>query len=178
MAHRGGICTTMGNRERNTYVMGRITKATLDLLEDHELSDISVSQICQTAQVSRNSFYRNFESREDVLARHVSALLESWSKAYQEHATGSNAEMYGSLFAYLKKHGKLLLLLKRRGLFHLFEQEFMRIWGPKAELENVAAYTVAFVSYGIYGWIEEWIARSMQESAEEMTALLSSVGIQ
>ena len=86
--------------------------------------------------------------------------------------------MYGSLFAYLKKHGKLLLLLKRRGLFHLFEQEFIRIWGPKAELENVAAYTVAFVSYGIYGWIEEWIARSMQESAEEMTALLSSVGIQ
>ncbi len=154
----------MGNRERNTYVMERITRATLCLLEDHELSDISVSQICQTAQVSRNSFYRNFESREDVLARHISALLESWSEAYQGRATGSNAEMYGSLFAFLKKNAGLLLLLKRRGLFHLFERAFMENWGPKAELENVAAYTVAFVSYGTYGWIEEWIARGMHGS--------------
>ena len=161
----------MGNRERNTYVMERITRATLCLLEDHELSDISVSQICQTAQVSRNSFYRNFESREDVLARHISALLESWSEAYQGRATGSN------LFAFLKKNAGLLLLLKRRELFHLFERAFMENWGPKAELENVAAYTVAFVSYGTYGWIEEWIARGMQESAEEMTSLLSSVGM-
>ena len=167
----------MGNRERNTYVMERITRATLGLLEAHELSDISVSQICQTAQVSRNSFYRNFESREDVLARHISALLESWSEAYQGRATGSNAEMYGSLFAFLKKNAGLLLLLKRRGLFHLFERAFMENWGPKAELKNVAAYTVAFVSYGTYGWIEEWIARGMQESAEEMTSLLSSVGM-
>ena len=85
--------------------------------------------------------------------------------------------MYGSLFAYRKKHGRLLLLLKRRGLFHLFESAFMDVWGSKAELDNASAYTVAFVSYGTYGWIEEWIARGMQESVEEMTELLSSVGM-
>ena len=112
-----------------------------------------------------------------VIARHVSALLTFWSGEYQNGAVNSNAKMYGSLFAYLKKHGRLLLLLKRRGLFHLFESAFMDVWGSKAELDNASAYTVAFVSYGTYGWIEEWIARGMQESVEEMTELLSSVGM-
>lgn len=168
----------MGNRERNTYVVERITQATLALLEEHELSGITVSQICEAAQVSRNSFYRNFECKEDVIARRVSTLLRVWSDSYQLRATGSNAKMYGSLFAHLKKHGRLLMLLKRRGLFHLFERAFMEIWGPKAGLDNAAAYTVAFVSYGTYGWIEEWIARGMQESADQMAALLSGIGMQ
>lgn len=53
----------------------------------------------------------------------------------------------------------------------------MEIWGPKDDLENVAAYTVAFISYGTYGWIEEWISRGMQESAEEIATLLGSIDV-
>lgn len=177
MEQGGGICTTMGNHERNTYAQNRITEATLALLEDRELSDISVTDIRRTAQVSRNSFYRNFGSREDILMRHLSELLGSWSASCEEHTPVSNAELYGSLFAFLGKHARLLLLLRRRRLFHLFEQAFMEIWGPKDDLENVAAYTVAFISYGTYGWIEEWISRGMQESAEEIATLLGSIDV-
>ena len=30
------------------------------------------------------------------------------------------------------------------------------------ELSNIEAYAVAFLSYGLYGWIEEWLARGLQ----------------
>ena len=43
--------------------------------------------------------------------------------------------------------------------------------------ENLWAYTTAFITYGTYGWIEEWINRGMQESAETMAELLSLHGI-
>lgn len=44
-------------------------------------------------------------------------------------------------------------------------------------LSNPEAYAIAFVSYGIYGWIEEWLARGMQESAEEIYMLLQAQAI-
>ena len=36
------------------------------------------------------------------------------------------------------------------------------------------AYATAFLAHGIYGWIAEWVARGMQESPEEMAALLAN----
>ena len=49
--------------------------------------------------------------------------------------------------------------------------------GSKPEYDNTWAYITAFIAYGTYGWIEEWVARGMQESGEEMTALLSAHGM-
>ena len=48
------------------------------------------------------------------------------------------------------------------------------VMGPKPGHDNKLAYTLAFLSSGIYGWIEEWFARGMTESAGEMAALLKS----
>ena len=49
--------------------------------------------------------------------------------------------------------------------------------GPRPDLDNMWAYTTAFISYGTYGWIREWMRRGMQESAESMAELLSSHGM-
>lgn len=40
-------------------------------------------------------------------------------------------------------------------------------------LSNPEAYAAAFASYGLYGWIREWLARGMQESPEELYAFLN-----
>ncbi|MGN0597366.1 MAG: TetR-like C-terminal domain-containing protein [Ruminiclostridium sp.] len=39
------------------------------------------------------------------------------------------------------------------------------------EQPNVVAYTTAYLSYGLYGWIEEWFKRGMQETPKEMDEL-------
>lgn len=41
----------------------------------------------------------------------------------------------------------------------------------------MAAYVTSFIAYGTFGWIDEWIGRGMQESAETMEALLASYGM-
>lgn len=166
----------MGNRERNTYVMERITRATLGLLEDHELSDISVSQICQTAQVSRNSFYRNFQSLEDILRREVGRRLDAWYAVCQSEGHDFDADLYGSFFQHLQENGDFYQLLERRGLFHLFREAYLGLFGPKPDQPNVQAYVVAFVAGGMLAWVEEWMARGMQESGDQMAAALRALG--
>jgi len=66
---------------------------------------------------------------------------------------------------------------KKRNLFHLFLRVMVSLFGSKPEYDNTWAYTTAFISYETFGWIEAWISRGMQESAETMAILLSSAGM-
>ncbi len=167
----------MNNEEKNTFVKEQITKAALKLLMQFEPSQISVSQITTEAQVSRNSFYRNYVDKEDILLKYIKNLILKWDSEYQLINNVSNAELYGNLFKHLKENGEFYLLLKKRNLFHLFLNTFIELYGAKSEHDNMTAYVTSFITYGTYGWIEEWIGRGMQESAETMSVLLSSHGM-
>ena len=165
------------NEARNAYVTEHITGALLSLLKEKPMQDISISEIVDTAGVGRTSFYRNYETKEDVVKKHIVKLLEKWDQDYKASGKDSNAELYGSLFKHLKDNADFYLLLKKRYLMHLFLEGFLEKFGPKPEYANMWAYTTAFITYGTYGWIEEWINRGMQESAETMAKLLSAHGM-
>ena len=59
----------------------------------------------------------------------------------------------------------------------MFQSAYLELFGSKPELDNMWAYTVSFIAYGTQGWIEEWIGRGMQESAETMTEMLLKHGM-
>ena len=168
----------MGNTEKNQFVKSSIINATIKLLHDKPLENIPVSEIVNEAQVSRNSFYRNFSEKENILREYISELLDQWDYDYNHtRKTDHDSEMYGSFFAHLKDNSDFYLTLRDRNLFHLFREVYLEKYGPKPEHDNMAAYVVAFIQNGMLGWIDEWIKRGMQESADSMAQLLASNGV-
>lgn len=177
MVQKNGDCPIMNNQTKNTFVRKRITSSLISLLENNELTDISISQLTNYAEVSRNSFYRNFQGKEEIVQLYIRELINTWNAEYQLVNNESNAELYGSLFEHLKKNSEFYLLLKQRNLFHLFKNVFIDLYGPKEYHDNMTGYVTSFIAYGTFGWIEEWIARGMEESADKMALLLSSNGM-
>lgn len=177
MAQTRRNCTTVNNEEKNTYTKTQITNATIKLLKQYPFSNISISQITSIANVSRNSFYRNYVSKEDILLQHIHQLISNWDTEYKKQDKDSNTELFGSFFEHLSDNREFYLLLKNQDLFHLVLKELLKHLGPKSEYDNMTAYTTSFITYGMYGWIEEWIGRGMKESADTMSALLSSNGM-
>lgn len=177
MVQKGRNGSPFSNEARNAYVTTHITETLLKLLREKPLNEISISEIVDGAAVGRTSFYRNYATKEAVVKRHIEALIGQWEREYRASGKDSNAEMYGSLFQHLKDNAGFYLLLKQRGLMHLFLEVFLERNGPSPEDTNMWAYTKAFITYGTYGWIEEWIGRGMRESADTMAALLSSHGM-
>lgn len=162
-----------GNLERNTYVREQIIQATIGLLNVKEMKQISISDITDKAQVSRVSFYRNFESKEEIIKTHIGKMLLDWNNNSPEVKDKKNDdEKLASLFGMLKENDTFILLLSKRGLLDLLRDVLKELYGPKPEYPNLGAYFAAFIFYGIYGWIEEWVTRGMPESAEEMAELL------
>lgn len=177
MEQKSRNVSPFSNEARNAYVVEHITQSMLKLLKEKPLNDISIREIVDDAAVGRTSFYRNFETKEDVIKKHIEYLIGTWDQEYKASGKDSNAELYGSLFKHLKDNAHFYLLLKERSLMHLFLEVFMEKSGPKPDDINMWAYTKSFIAYGTYGWIEAWINRGMQESAGAMAEMLSSHGM-
>ncbi|WP_405152297.1 TetR/AcrR family transcriptional regulator [Paenibacillus sp. FSL K6-0108] len=167
----------MGNKDRNSLVKQQITDAFLQLLEEKTTMEIAIHEITKTAEVSRNSFYRNYTDKEDILLQYLKSILLNWQTEWDSRNSDSNAELFGNLFAKLKSKASLFILLEKRNLFHLFREAYIELYGPSKETDNMIAYTMSFVAGGVLAWIEEWIARGMQESAEVMSSMLNTHGM-
>ncbi|MGN0403447.1 MAG: TetR/AcrR family transcriptional regulator [Acetatifactor sp.] len=158
----------MSNEGRNQYVVEHITKALLKLMKNQNFSEISISRICEEAGVGRASFYRNFESKEAVISRHLKTLLDNW---WLEAIQKPDFNLVEAVFSHYWKNRELCILLYKQGLAHLSLQSIKEACGPKPEQPNIVAYTTAYFSYGLYGWIEEWFKRGMLETPKEMAEL-------
>ena len=159
----------MSNEGRNQYVVEHITDALFDLMKQKHINAISIGELCDKAGVGRASFYRNFESKEDVISRELKKRLDAW---WLSAIVQPDFDFTRALFEHYYEEREICILLYRQGLAHLSLQSIKEACGPKSEQSNTEAYTSAFVAYGLYGWIEEWFKRGMQETPKEMAALL------
>lgn len=161
----------MSNEGRNTYVKEHLTDACLKLLRNKSINDISISELCDIAGVGRASFYRNFESKEDIVRVYINNLFSEWINTYEQSDDTPISELINLLFSHFEKYRDFYWLLNERELTYLLKDVIIRICGLKPELSKTESYTKAFVAYSLYGWTEVWFQRGMKESAEEMAGL-------
>ena len=114
MEQKRKTVSPFSNEARNAYVVEHITDSFLTRLKEKPLTDISISELCDAAGVGRTSFYRNFDSREDIVRKYIRRLLTGWKHNWEAEGEESNAKMYGSLFQHLKENADLFLMLKTR----------------------------------------------------------------
>lgn len=165
------------NEARNAYVIEHTTDALLKLLKDKPIGDISISELCELAGTGRASFYRNFESKEDILLRYIHKIFKEWTDEADKKDNRPLNELLGLLFAHFEKHKDFYSLLNKRNLIYLLKDVIIGLCGPKPEHCKEEAYARAYVAYALYGWIEVWFQRGMQESAEEIAGMFRNQGL-
>lgn len=57
--------------------------ALLDLLDEKLLEDISVTEICRTANINRGTFYLHYAQIEDLFEEYFKEITGDLSRAYQ-----------------------------------------------------------------------------------------------
>ncbi len=167
----------MSNEGRNLYVIGHITESLLTLLEDKAIEDISISELCGNAGIGRASFYRNFNSKEDILRAYINKLFDGWKSDWEKNNSIPLSSCIGMIFGHFEQHRDFYHLLNKRHLIYLLKDVILDIMELKPDLPKGEVYAKAFVAYSLYGWIEVWFQRGMQESAEEMKQLFLNQGL-
>ena len=163
----------MNNEQKNTYVKKQITAALLALLKEKNLSDISVSELTSKAEIGRVSFYRNYQSKEDILKEESNRLIQEWGKMYESNPESAPETLFPSLFDFYRDHRDFYTTLYNAGMSSIMMETIIGTIQITTEMPNLEAYMKSFWAYGIYGWMLEWIKRGMQESGKELSALFS-----
>ena len=165
------------NEGRNAYVVEHLTNALLELLKDKPINDISVSELVDKACVGRASFYRNYECKEDILKRYLNEKTHEWRDEWDKNSGALLSEQIRIMISHFETNRTFYKLLNDRGLSYLLKDVIMGICGPKPEYDKVSAYASAFVAYALYGWIDVWFQRGMQETSDEIAELFKAQGI-
>ena len=177
MRQNGKTVSPMSNEGRNIYVIEHITESLLTLLENKAIENISISELCDNAGIGRASFYRNFDSKEDFFRMHINKLFDGWRSDWEKNNSIPLSSVIGTLFGHFEQHREFYHLLNERHLIYLLKDVILDIMELKPDLPKADAYAKAFVAYTLYGWVEIWFQRGMQESAEEMRQLFQSQGL-
>ncbi|MDG2954076.1 TetR/AcrR family transcriptional regulator [Bisgaard Taxon 10/6] len=155
----------------NFVVKESITEALLRLMKKKNFDTISITEITALAGVSRISFYRNFESKEDVLIKHLyERAITSFTAL---HADTVRERLIG-LFKVTDELGDVLDLLYSQGLSHLFLRYFAFVIGAKPEQSNEDAFRSSIMMGLCFGSLDEWIKRGRLESPEVMVDILQN----
>jgi len=175
------VCFTMQqNFTLNETVREAIALALIQLMKRKPLTRISISEIVKVAGVSRSSFYRNFESKEDILNSHMGNLYRNF---FRTQNISLHAEKLPDIsrfllprFQFIKQHRDFFTVLAQNNLlYNIFEQ-----MDPELRLllmgqnSSISCYYLAMFSGSCASVIHMWIHNNFRESEEEMVEIFAA----
>ncbi len=168
--------------QTNIQVKQDMYKALLRLIGDKTFSSISVSDITSEANVSRMSFYRNYNAIEDILTEHLVEVVEEYrTKEAEKPGTGSETVFYDKkymlrCFRFFYLHREFIDALITAGMGDLFlakiTEYLIQKWidtegGTREETLRISAFAGA-----IYNMYREWSKSNFLELPEDIAAIL------
>lgn len=163
----------------NECVKESITVALLNLMRKKAFSEIKVTEIVKLAGVGRTSFYRNFESKEDVLKKHINRLYSEYFLTHKLPDMSVEKERRShmlSRFRFVKQNADFFVLLNKNNLlYEIFESIDNSTLEKIATIDVKNRYSAAFMSSACVGVIKEWINRKFKETEEELVEVFMNI---
>ncbi len=161
--------------KRRALVDEYITDALLMLMKKKDYRTISITEICEKAGVTRMSFYRNFESKEDILNRWLTAVTDDFLLVSGiSYKNDSTKDYFVKLFTHLGTHQTICTAMYKAGLIHLVKDQFDRVF-LSIHREEYDAYKSYFLAGGIYNVFLLWLINGCKEAPEELAVRMDDI---
>ena len=151
-----------------------IVEAFLQLLKKQKFEDITITDIANKAGITRVTFYRNFNSKEEIIKNHLDNITDEFIKTSKILYNPNDFKNYIiKLFTHLENNKDIGILLYKAKIFYFLEDEFNRIFFTKAT-NKVEEYHYAFISGGLYNTYYYWIKNSCKETPQELAEIFNN----
>lgn len=165
--------------QANLLVKECLVTALIRLVREKPLSSITVSELAKRAGVSRMSFYRNYNSKEDIFVDHLWDILDEYKKeAIRDQNHFYDLENLRQCFFYFEKHREFLESLFLSGMSHLLLKslsEYMTETWLKAENGKKRFYILQAFAGSLYNTFVAWAINGYQETTDELASIIHEV---
>lgn len=90
----------------------RIRQALVSLMRERSYNDISITDLCSHAGVSRMAYYRHFKNRQDILLDPLAARLDELYLLSKQGVVHDPLSYWTAFFRLLRRDELIVLILK------------------------------------------------------------------
>jgi len=170
----------MHTHAKIVHTKEKLYKALNILIEKKDLSDITVTEICENANVNRSTFYRYYSLPKDILDEQVNIILDNALIHFSKHYSNDSIEDIRKKMLEFSQ-----IYYENRYLTRLYNDLSKKTYlYLKHFLQNTSVHNVEeleenilFISGGLISIFNEWAVTGFKSSpqhiAETLTRLIS-----
>lgn len=175
------VLTESNTNQSNQFAKQCLAEALVRLMEEREIDEISVTDICKEAGYSRMAYYRNFQSKRDILKQYMRLLADEFRREalekYPNHSSRSYEIILFGLqyFQNIRSFAERLIQanltsILQDGMNYYFETYMA---GSESGLDR--HYAMYYYSGALVNVYTFWITRGMTEPAEHVAQIIYDI---
>lgn len=164
------------NKQRKTNSEVYISEALLQLMKIKSYNDISITEVCEKAGVSRLTFYRHFHNLRDVLDFSFKILSQDFIPIYD--FLPDRYSVFQSFFNKWYEHKDFLLILIHQNMLEDLLGYFMNDtynWFKSQKSRTSDLYLHNFYAMSSLSLLYTWAKHEFQESPNELAKIASTL---
>lgn len=164
-----------------------LMNALVNLLSKKKLEDLTISEICQEADVNRNTFYSHYTSIrelfEEMRGKYLESLLSS-TKVFDE-PSDSALKSLTTILDKMKDKGELTRIVFSEANASNFLNNILKFYFPQTiihnhrsnyfSLEECHSFIIGGISYIIIQWIENGFQESPKFLARKINNFIEEI---
>lgn len=168
------------NNRRVQMTKKLLEDALLKLLTTHNINDISICELCKTADLNRSTFYKYYNSPHELFEEMKHNVLEQARQIFSETSSCSYKEQIIQLLYFSLEHEQFSKLVFANNLdpnlpnllFHNASDEDHILKNMTGSSPNEILYKQEFYFYGVYQVINRWINKEQRETPEQIAEII------
>ena len=169
---------------RTKYTQKVIKETFINLLEQKELTKITVSEICEIADINRATFYRYYLDVYDLLSKIQKEIEEELRNSYHPKSETDNT-VSKALLEVMLKNKKLVKVLFDTNDNIFFLNTILEVayekckekWKsdlPELSDEDIE-YASVFIFNGALGVVNFWVKNDFDKDIDEISNIIESI---
>ena len=171
---------TINNERAMKKSKAQICSTLISLLQTKPNRRITVSQICDSAGVSRPTFYKNFDSIDAVVRYRLLQLKKNYQRSHSR--SGDIRTYLKDFYAFVSSNPEINLLLAKGKLFPVFEdilredyQAYLTNFKGQIHKGTVSEYLPGYLAATIVSLLRKWVESGYRQTPEQMGELASKM---
>ncbi len=167
------------NNKRKKESQEKIEKIFVELIQEKELNEISVTDICKKANLNRSTFYANYLDVYDLADKIKERLEQDVTNLYlDEELNQYNSNNFSKIFRLVKENPlffKTYFKLEFDSI-DTFKQDYRYDINQAKEFYNdeYIDYHIEFFKAGFNAILKKWLNGGCVEPIEDLCKILSS----
>ena len=167
------------NDKRSGKSAAAFCKSLAVLLNKKPYDEISISDICQECGIARTTFYRLFDTIDDILIYQFDGLFEESLESYASQPQSSKKSSYAEIILKIALSNKpLIQAIVSSGRNDLFdfaarEKEYAITQNMNLNInKKERMYCTPMLNAMIFSVIKTWIANGCMETTDELYQII------